>query len=308
MKEDITQLFAEHIEEFLHFLQWERGFSHHTLEAYKRDLSDFLKWLSSQENPSPSRYMEGMASRGYQSSTMARKVASLKSYGQFLKREYNSTPGLLLQLESPKLGKSLPVVLSVEEVERILECPEGLLSEASQKRTCLLALRDKALLEFLYSTGARVSETLTLEFEHIHEDLGHVRLQGKGSKERLVPLGKIALKWLGQYASQSRQFFKYSHLHSFVFVSRSGQAMNRQAVWTVMKKYARMAGIVKTISPHTLRHSFATHLLERGADIRFVQALLGHRDVKTTQIYTHIEKGRLAEKMLNLHPRKQTGK
>ncbi len=288
--------------EFLQFLEWEKGFSAHTLEAYSRDLNQFVEWLEKSGGASPFEFTGELRRRKYKATSIERKVGALKSFGKFLKNEYQKDMDFLLKLESPKLGRSLPKVLSQQEVQRLLEIPIQIFRESKGKRDATLALRDKALLEFLYGSGARVSEVVSLEMSHLQEEQGYVLLQGKGEKERMVPLGEIVFYWLHRYFRESRQFLKQSFQHSFVFVSHTGAPINRQGIWRILKKYGSLAGL-DSLTPHTLRHSFATHLMEEGADIRIVQVLLGHTNIQTTQVYTHVEKGRLLAKIQKLHPR-----
>jgi integrase/recombinase XerD len=199
-----------------------------------------------------------------------------------------------MHIEPPQLGRPLPVSLSEQDVEKLLAAPDVLLP---------LGYRDRAMLELLYATGLRVSELIALRFEQISLRQGAVRIVGKGNKERLVPVGEQALSWLEQYISTAREAILAGRQSDFLFVTKRGSAMTRQAFWYLIKRYASVAGITKSLSPHTLRHAFATHLLNHGADLRVVQLLLGHSDLSTTQIYTHIAQERLKELHQQYHPR-----
>jgi integrase/recombinase XerD len=199
-----------------------------------------------------------------------------------------------MHIEPPQLGRPLPVSLSEQDVEKLLAAPDVLLP---------LGYRDRAMLELLYATGLRVSELIALRFEQISLRQGAVRIVGKGNKERLVPVGEQALSWLEQYISVAREAILTGRQSDFLFVTKRGSAMTRQAFWYLIKRYASVAGITQSLSPHTLRHAFATHLLNHGADLRVVQLLLGHSDLSTTQIYTHIAQERLKELHQQYHPR-----
>ena len=294
MKLDLAELARE----FLYYLEWERGFSPHTLQAYQRDLLEYLGW---QQKGETSSYLVFLKHRGLSTRSIERKIAALKSFAKFVQGEYGVTLEEIQALEVPKREKKLPRVLSQEEVAKLLKSVEEALTKAKTFREYSLTLRDKALLEFLYSSGARISETLGLKIPQIDMEESQVRLFGKGQRERIVPLGEKALEWMEKYLRESRQFLRHSHTHSYVFVSLSGKPLNRAAAWRILKKWGKLLHF--DISPHTLRHSFATHLMENGADLRLVQILLGHQNIQTTQIYTHVEKRKLLEKIRKLHPR-----
>lgn len=292
----------EWINQFLNYLSVERSLSANTISSYKRDLIIFRKYLgnkniSSWAGVSRSDINSFLLKRreaGVNPSTVARELVAMKMFFRFLVQE-----GLLKEdptsaLETPRLWKRLPESLSVEEVERIIKTP---------KTDMPIGFRDRTCLELLYATGMRVSEAADLKINDINLDVGFVRCHGKGDKERIVPLGKTARKYLGNYLSGVRTVLAKKNTEPYLFLSRLGKRISRQSIWKMMKKYARRAGIKKKIGPHTLRHSFATHLLERGADLRVVQEMLGHANISTTQIYTHVNKDRLKMIHRMFHPR-----
>lgn len=297
MKLSWKTLILNHFEEFLQYLQYERSLSPHTIQAYQTDIQQFLQWLPPNSSPTYTlhlRYLEYLHQNRLSISTIARKIASLKCLAKFLKQEYDYPLDSLLILELPKNPKEIPIVLSQEEITALLQAPNT---------STFLGLRDKALLEFLYATGARASEAMQLKFLDIFEDVQYVKLHGKGNKQRLIPLHPTALQILTQYSTQVRQMLKHSHQHDFVFVSRTGRPLDRTNLWRILKHYQKKIGLTKNISPHTIRHSFATHLLEKGASIRAVQLLLGHSNIQTTQLYTHIQREYLKKIIHNFHPR-----
>jgi integrase/recombinase XerD len=232
--------------------------------------------------------------RGLVPSSVSRELVAVRMFHRFLAQEGRIREDVTAALEAPKLWKHLPECLSIAEVEKILKMPNPRKPEG---------VRDQALLELLYATGLRASEITALKAVHLNEDLGYLRVIGKGEKERVVPAGRAALKAVRRYVSQVRPRWAGDRPEDALFVTRLGRRMSRQAVWAVVKKYAKMAGVRKKIYPHTLRHSFATHLLENGADLRVVQELLGHSDISTTQIYTHVERSRLKAIHQKFHPR-----
>ena len=287
------------IELFLDALWSERGLSENTLSAYGSDLRIFAKWLkhkilldvdsSDISGFLAKRYQDGVGNR-----TSARILSSLRRFYAYLNRENIKTDDPTSLIESPHIGKPLPISLSEQDVEALLNAPET---------TAALGFRDRAMLEMLYAAGLRVSELVGLTQDQINFRLGVVRIIGKGNKERLVPIGEEALNWLEQYISLHRKTILGQRQSPIVFVTNRGKGMTRQAFWHIIKRCAKKAGINKELSPHTLRHAFATHLLNHGADLRVVQLLLGHSDLSTTQIYTHIAKARLQELHAKFHPR-----
>ncbi|MBU1853617.1 MAG: site-specific tyrosine recombinase XerD [Candidatus Omnitrophica bacterium] len=292
----------ELIEEFLSYLSVERGFADNTLSSYKGDLVIFSKYLESsgiQSIQKVSRqivtsFMLSEKDRGLSSNSISRELACLKSFFKFLVRENKVKEDITSVIESPKLWKRLPSTLNIQEVESLLKAPN--LRE-------LNGSRDKACLELMYATGMRVSELINVKMGDFNMELRFVKCFGKSSKERIVPFGKKAKEAIARYLSKSRPELLKKKVSNFLFLTRLGKPMSRQTFWKIIKKYARLAGIKKDIKPHSLRHSFATHILERGADLRIVQEMLGHADISTTQIYTHVSKDRLKSIHKKFHPR-----
>lgn len=290
------------IDEFIYYLTVERGLAENTLESYARDLRNYRKFLKKQgisdikatTKTNVMAYLLALRKEGKATSTVSRHLAALKSFYQYLFRERHIDHNPTTNLESPKLEKKLPRVLSVDEVELLLN--QAKLNEPA-------GTRDKAMLELLYATGIRVSELISLDVDHVNLQMGYVRCFGKGSKERIIPLGSMAKKYVEEYLKRGRVKLIKSKDEKSLFVNHHGRRLTRQGFWKIIKKYAREAGINKDITPHTLRHSFATHLLENGADLRSVQEMLGHADITTTQIYTHLTKARLKEVYSKTHPR-----
>ncbi len=283
---------------FLDHLRVERGLSPRTIEAYRSDLTKFF--VSSGKAPSAivredvRGFLGKERAEGLSPSTTARRLVAIRTFFRFLIMEKISDSDPTENVEAPRTFKYLPSYLSNEEVVRLLEAPDIAVPEG---------LRDRAMLEVLYATGVRVSEVTKLSLEGLNAGAGFILVMGKGSKERVVPLGEIAADWVERYGAEARPKLLGERTSRVLFVTRRGRAMTRQNVWFFVKRYALKAGISKTISPHTLRHSFATHLLENGADLRSVQILLGHADISTTQIYTHIEQERLKKIYKRFHPR-----
>lgn len=289
------------IVEFISYLNVERGLADNTRESYQRDLKHFSEFLSSTRGSIERAtrttiisYLLLLEKQGKKTATVARRLAAIKSFYGYLVREGVLDKDPTEHLESPKLDKRLPTVLSVEEVEELLRQPDP---------TTPGGQRDRAMLELLYATGIRVSELVSLDVSAVNVDLGFVRCMGKGSKERLVPMHATARRSIADYLNRGRPQLTRDPLVGALFVNHHGRRLTRQGFWKIVKGYAQQAQIDKAITPHTLRHSFATHLLENGADLRAVQELLGHADISTTQIYTHITKGRLKEVYARTHPR-----
>jgi len=235
-----------------------------------------------------------MQKSGKASSSISRTCAALRSFYQFLFREHVISEDPTIDLDTPKLEQRLPKVLNTEEVEKLLSQPDI---------TTPLGLRDKSMLELLYATGMRVSELISLSVEDVNLETGFLRCMGKGSKERIIPVGSIALEYLKEYLSSVRKQLLNGKESKKLFFNRQGNPMTRQGFWKIIKKYSKQAGIYKKITPHTLRHSFATHLLENGADLRAVQEMLGHADISTTQRYTHLTQNRIKQVYDKTHPR-----
>lgn len=289
------------IHEFINYLSVERGLAMNTLESYGRDLRQYSQYLQRDEADLDTvtrntivNYLMHLQTQGKATATIARRLAALKAFYQFLVREKMIKNDPTANLESPKLEKRLPKVLTVGEVERLLAQPAA--EEAS-------GLRDRAMLELLYATGLRVSELVSLNVLDVNLETGYIRCSGKGSKERVVPLGTLAINSCREYLLRGRPKLVKEEREEALFVNHHGHRLTRQGFWKIVKKYAEDARIEKEITPHTLRHSFATHLLENGADLRSVQEMLGHADISTTQIYTHVTKGRLKEVYARAHPR-----
>ncbi|MEQ1557637.1 MAG: site-specific tyrosine recombinase XerD [Methyloglobulus sp.] len=287
------------IDQFLDAVWVEQGLSENTLSAYGSDLRIFAHWLNSRSMLDVSmgdlskflanRYQEGIGSR-----SSARILSSLRRFYGYYIRENNITIDPTALIESPHIGRPLPHSLTEEDIELLLNAPET---------ATTLGFRDKTMLEMLYATGLRVSELINLTLDQISLRQGVVRIVGKGNKERLVPVGEEAMDWMEKYLNESRLTLLAGRQCSYIFVTNRGDNMTRQAFWHIIKRYALKAGISKSLSPHTLRHAFATHLLNHGADLRVVQLLLGHSDLSTTQIYTHIARERLKDLHSKFHPR-----
>ncbi len=287
------------IEQFLDAVWVEQGLSENTLSAYGSDLRIFALWLKSRSMLEvntgdlskflASRYQDGIGNR-----SSARILSSLRRFYGYYIRENNITIDPTALIDSPHIGRPLPSSLSENDVVLLLNAPNTELA---------LGIRDKAMLEMLYATGLRVSELVNLTLDQVSLRQGVVRIVGKGNKERLVPVGEEAMGWLENYLGNARKALLGRRQCAYVFVTARAENMTRQAFWHIIKRYALKAGISKHLSPHTLRHAFATHLLNHGADLRVVQLLLGHSDLSTTQIYTHIARERLKELHSKFHPR-----
>ncbi|PJG58938.1 site-specific tyrosine recombinase XerD [Aeromonas cavernicola] len=289
------------IDPFLDALWLERGLSDHTVSAYRTDLTQFAHWLDKQgsalllaDSNDIQHYLAWRVDMQFAASSSARFLSALRRFYQYLNREKLRSDDPTVLLEGPKLAKKLPSDLSEAEVGALLAAP--LVDDP-------LELRDKAMLEVLYATGLRVSELVGLTAEHISLRQGVVRVVGKGNKERLVPMGEEAMYWLARYYRDARTLLLGGTSSDVVFPSKRAQMMTRQTFWHRIKLYAQRAGIHGELSPHTLRHAFATHLLNHGADLRVVQMLLGHADLSTTQIYTHVANERLKVLHSEHHPR-----
>lgn len=292
-------------EEFLDYLTVEKGLSGNTIDAYRRDLYKYIDFLDKEKKINHIReakhsditdFMMLEKDKGLSPNSVSRNLVAIKVFHRFLARERYVKENVADVLDSPKLWKHLPDVLSVSEIEQILKVPN---------LKNWMGIRDRTILELLYATGMRVSELATLAMDNVNIDVGFLKCIGKGEKERIVPVGKQAKEMLCRYMDKVRPKLlkKQAKTSRFVFLSRLGKSISRQSIWKIIKKYANAVRIKKKITPHTLRHSFATHMLERGADLRVVQELLGHADISTTQIYTHIDKERLKAIHRKYHPR-----
>jgi integrase/recombinase XerD len=292
---DVTEL-----DVFIDHLWLEDGLAKNTLESYRLDLSAFSLWLTKQNKQlltvDQADIQQYLAVRFPQSKarSISRLIASLRRFYRYLMRDNKISLDPTIQIQSPKLPRSLPKSLNEDEVLALLDAPN--LNESA-------GLRDRAMLELLYACGLRVSELVGVKVTEVSINDGVVRVTGKGSKTRLVPMGEEAVDWISRYLSEARPDILQKRLCDALFVTNRGQAMTRQAFWYLIKRYALLAGINKPMSPHVLRHAFATHLLNHGADLRVVQMLLGHADISTTQIYTHVARERLKQLHSAHHPR-----
>ncbi|HYG32316.1 MAG TPA: site-specific tyrosine recombinase XerD [Methylophilaceae bacterium] len=288
------------LDQFIDHLWLEDGLSRNTLESYRRDLQLFADWLQKKSlslaEVQQTEIQQYLAVRFPASKprSISRLIASLRRFYRYALRENKVAVDPTLQIDSPKLPRSLPKSLTEEDVEALLDAPD-----INQP----LGLRDRAMLEILYASGLRVSELVGLKGTEVSLNEGVIRVTGKGSKTRLVPMGEEAVDWISRYLKEARPAILQKRLSDSLFVTQRGQAMTRQAFWYLIKRYALRAGISKHLSPHVLRHAFATHLLNHGADLRVVQMLLGHADISTTQIYTHVARERLKLLHAMHHPR-----
>ncbi|MCK9594608.1 MAG: site-specific tyrosine recombinase XerD [Candidatus Omnitrophica bacterium] len=292
----------ELIESFLNYLSVERGLSKNTIISYRDDLvtySGFLKSLgldafSKANRSAVTDFMFFQKDKGLAPNSIARRLAAIRMFHRFLVRERVLKNDPTSLVDSPKLWQKIPETLSVNEAEALISQP-NLRDDQG--------IRDRAILETMYATGMRVSEVVNLRIDNVNKEVGFLRCIGKGNKERIIPLGKKAVISLERYISSSRRNLLKKKESEFLFLNRFGKKISRQSLWKIVKLYSRMAGIKKPMKPHILRHSFATHLLERGADLRSVQEMLGHSNISTTQIYTHINKDRLKSIHRMYHPR-----
>ncbi|WP_349407643.1 site-specific tyrosine recombinase XerD [Pseudalkalibacillus sp. SCS-8] len=293
----------DEVHDYLHFLTVERGLADNTLQSYKRDLRQYTTFLHKELNHQEydtirrndiMQYLYHMKDAGKAPSTIARTVAAIRSFHQFLIREKVTDQDPSVHIETPKTEKRLPKILSTSEVDRLMEAPET---------KTPFGIRDRAMIELLYATGIRVSEMIQLDLSDAHLTMGFIQCHGKGGKERIVPIGRIAGEALKTYIEEARGKLLKRKTSEALFLNHHGNRLSRQGFWKILKKLALQAKIEKELTPHTLRHSFATHLLENGADLRAVQELLGHVDISTTQIYTHVTKTRLKDVYSTYHPR-----
>ncbi len=290
--------------DYLHFLKVERQLADNTIESYKRDLKGYLGYLAEGTElrsldevtrPDITDYLKVLESEGKSSRTISRHISSIRSFHQFLVREQITTGDPTVQLDLPKLEMKLPRVLSVAEIDALISAPD---------RSKPTGVRDRAMLEILYGTGMRVSECIGMNTGDVQLTMGFARVFGKGGKERIVPLGRSALDSVSVYIRDARpSLLKGDRAQDALFVNARGGRLSRQGVWKLLNEHARTAAISKELTPHILRHSFATHLVENGADLRAIQEMLGHADISTTQIYTHVSKKRLKDVYSKYHPR-----
>ncbi|MEN8792038.1 MAG: site-specific tyrosine recombinase XerD [Lentimonas sp.] len=298
--------FVEPVEGFLAWLELERGLSVNTIASYASDLVQCALYMGSGGVPdwqavnevAVSAWTAELSRMDYARTSQARKLSSLRMFAKHMVSENYRKDDFTELLGTPKLARKLPEVLTREEVERLLDAPS---------MTTPHGLRDRAILELFYSSGLRVSELCGILFQNINLDDGFVRVFGKGSKERIAPIGSAAIKAVSDYVTAGRPQFIKARTGSELFLSQQGRAISRKMVWVLIKGYAQKIGIEKPIKPHLLRHSFATHLLEGGADLRAIQEMLGHSDISTTQIYTSVQAARMADEHALYHPRAKDG-
>ena len=289
------------IDTYLDAMWMEKGLSDNTLQSYRRDLKQFAAWLQARgtsllpcTRADLQQYLGWRVKERLRANSTSRMLSCLRGFFRYLLREEQISEDPVLLIDSPKKGRSLPKILTEDDVERLLDAPEV---------NDPIHFRDRAMLEVLYATGLRVTELVSLQLFEVNLNQGVIRVMGKGGKERLVPLGEEAISWLQRYLVQIRPLLLGENISDVLFPSRRGQQMTRQTFWHRIKHYALVAGIDKPLSPHVMRHAFATHLLNHGADLRVVQMLLGHSDLSTTQIYTHVAQQRLQSLHRLHHPR-----
>ncbi|NND64806.1 MAG: site-specific tyrosine recombinase XerD [Gammaproteobacteria bacterium] len=289
------------IDRFLDAVWAERGLSKNTLAAYRADLRALATWLDGHDKnivtadkADLTGFISERVENGARPRSTARQLSSFRSFYRHLLRNSKISSDPTAQIEMPKVGRSLPQALSEKEVEDLLDAPD-----TGQP----LGVRDRAMLELLYATGLRVSELITLKVSQVNMNQGVIRIVGKSGRERLIPVGEVCQSWIRRFNEGPRQEILNGRQTEFMFPTRRGDKMTRQAFWHIIKRYTKAANIEKKMSPHSLRHAFATHLLNHGADLRVVQMLLGHSDLSTTQIYTHVARQRLKEMHAIHHPR-----
>lgn len=294
----------DHLKNFMDFMLVEKGLAQNTVLSYERDLKSYIHYLRNVETIETFNdvqrfqivhFLSFLKEQGKSAKTLARHVASVRAFHQFLLREKAVEQDPTVLIETPKSERSIPKVLSMQEVEKLLDAPnqEG-----------HFGLRDKAMLELLYATGIRVSELINIDVDHVHLTMGFVRVIGKGNKERIIPVGRTASEAIKNYIDHGRaDFITKKNRDDALFLNHQGKRLTRQGFWKILKKLTAEAGIAVELTPHTLRHSFAAHLVENGADLKAVQEMLGHADISTTQIYTQVTKTRLKDVYSKFHPR-----
>jgi integrase/recombinase XerD len=291
------------VEDYLRYGQIERGLSDNTIVAYRQDLISFLAFLKKENITTwPTKatdidaFLAELQDQKKAITSISRMISSLRKFYQWLVRQNIQKINPMQEIDSPKKRHALPVALSIKEINDLLAQPDI---------KTKLGLRDRALLETLYATGIRVSELINLKFNDLHADLGLLKVFGKGNKERLIPISSVAISWIENYQQKVRDglLLKVGKNCDYIFLNNHGGQLTRQAVWQIVKHYCQLAGISKNVTPHTLRHTFATHLLENGADLRVVQEILGHTDISTTQIYTNLTQKHILEVYNKTHPR-----
>lgn len=295
--------YEDNMVDYLHYLTVERGLSSNTRASYQQDLRHFFTYLIEQEKSMPlanidrftiMAFLGELEKNGKSRNTVIHMVSTLRKFFQFATSNNWVAVDPMTQVDPPKKAQHLPAVLTLTEVEALLAVPDP---------NTPLGLRNRTMLEVMYATGLRVSELVNLRLDNLHLELGLIQTLGKGDKERIIPIGDVASHWLQRYLADGRPFLGKQQDEQVIFLNDHGHQLTRQGVWKLIKGWVKAAGITKDVSPHTLRHSFATHILENGADLRIVQELLGHADISTTQIYTHISNKRLTEVYGKSHPR-----
>ena len=293
------------LDDFLHYLRLSRGLSQNTLESYRFDLVKYLRYLknhgvadlNSVTSENISRFVNTLS--GLKAASKARHLSAIRTFHKYLLNEEFCGSNPAEMIDSPKLGRKLPGTLTVDEMKKLLNLPYP---------KDYLGWRDKAILEFLYATGVRISEMMNITTKNILPQIGWVRIIGKGNKERLVPIGKKGIKAVKEYLKRSRPYLAKPDSEDIMFLNRRGKRLSRMGAWKIIKRYIHQAGIKKKVTPHTIRHSFATHLLEGGADLRAVQEMLGHADISTTQVYAHIDRDFIKQEHRSYHPREKPSK
>ncbi len=289
------------VQDYMEYCRLEKGLATNTLEAYGRDLARLVKFCGKRRldidqvaNGDIAAFIDSLYGDGLSSRSVARYIATLRSYYRYLLESETITVDPTADVSSPGQWKQLPKFLTMAEVDSLLEAPDPQTARGS---------RDRAMMQLLYATGLRVSELIQVQRTHLNAEMGVLRTRGKGDKDRIVPVGRQALAAIDEYVEQDRPLLLKQKVSPYLFVTQRGGPMTRQAFWKLLKRHGLQAGITKNLSPHVVRHSFATHLLERGADLRSVQMMLGHADISTTQIYTHVLRERLRTVYDQHHPR-----
>lgn len=292
------------VEEYLMHLKIERGLADNSIESYQRDIKHYTQFLEKEKITDWNEidryvivlFLQRLKESGKSDNSIIRMTSSLRQFHQFMRQEKFTIKDVMQSVDTPKKAETLPKVMSMKEVDKLLETPD---TETE------IGLRDRAILEVMYATGLRISELINLKMNELHLTMGFIQTIGKGNKERILPIGGMAIQYLNEYLEDSRPIFESRSAEEspFVFLNSRGKGLSRQGVWKNIKKTVQLAGIKQNVTPHMIRHSFATHLLENGADLRIVQELLGHSDISTTQIYTHITKARMKDIYKEYHPR-----
>ncbi|MCH5463608.1 site-specific tyrosine recombinase XerD [Levilactobacillus tujiorum] len=288
--------------DFAHYLTVEQGLAKNSVTSYVQELHNFAAYLTTQSHSSflqvdrltVMTYLSALTAAGKSRNSVIHAVSALRKFYRYLVQTHQLTDNPMANIAAPKHAEHLPAVLTVAEVDRLLATPDT---------ATKYGLRDRAILEVMYATGLRVSELVHLKLADLHLEMGLIQTLGKGDKERIVPIGDVATDWINRYLAKSRPVLLKQRTSPYLFLNAHGGGLSRQAIWQKIKHYVALADIQKDVTPHTLRHSFATHILENGADLRVVQELLGHADITTTQIYTHISKKRLVSVYDQYHPR-----